>query len=279
MYFLSAFADEYASDFDAQLIGLQRNSLQFIEVRNADGINVADWSECKTMDIAEKLKKSKICVSAIGSPLGKISADCLLTEYLKTVEKICNIADILNCNYIRVFSFYKSFSMSDAEYKKAVFDKTEAMLVVAEKYKKQLCLENEAGLYGESPEKSAGLLEYFGGSLRCCFDMGNFRLQGYDPFPEAYDLLKKYIAYFHIKDSFDHGAIVPAGCVEAKIKEILTAYSQQCKHDCFVSIEPHLVTFDGLSALTNEHIEHQFVYDSKEVAFADAVQKFKELMQ
>lgn len=279
MYLLSAFADEYASDFNEQLIGLQRNSLQFVEVRNADGVNVAHWTEFKALEIAEKLKNNHICVSAIGSPLGKISADCEMSDYANTIENVCNIADILSCSLIRIFSFYRPAFMPDMEYKSAVFKRLEMMLAIADKHKKQLCLENEGGLYGESPEKCAELLDYFGGKLNCCFDMGNFRLQGYDPFPVAYELLKKYIAYFHIKDSFDHGAIVPAGCGEAKIKEILTAYSHEYKHDYFVSIEPHLVTFDGLSELTSEHIEHQFVYDNKEDAFGDAILRFKTLMQ
>ncbi|MBE6811892.1 MAG: sugar phosphate isomerase/epimerase [Ruminococcaceae bacterium] len=279
MFFLSAFADEYDLDFDKQLQGLKQNHLQYIEVRNADGINVAQWPENKATEIAEKLNKYNIQVSAIGSPLGKVSADCAMSEYIKTIENVCYIADILSCNLIRIFSFYRPDGMSDPAYKNTVFDKTEKMLHVAARYNKQLCLENEAGLYGESPEKCLELLDCFGGVLKCCFDMGNFRLQGYDPYPAAYELLKKYIAYFHIKDSFDHGAIVPAGCGNAKIKEILTAYDREFGRDCFVSVEPHLVTFDGLNDLTSEKIEHKFVYATKEAAFADAVQRFRLLMQ
>ncbi|MBR3955202.1 MAG: TIM barrel protein [Clostridia bacterium] len=279
MFVLSAFADEYDQDFDKQLQGLQKNHLHYIEVRNADGINVAQWTYNKAVEIAEKLNKCSMQVSAIGSPLGKVFADCDMAEYVKTIEHICGVADILSCNRIRVFSFYKPLNMTDSEYKKAVFDKTEKMLNIAARHNKQLCLENEAGLYGEAPEKCLELLDWFGGTLKCCFDMGNFRLQGYESYPDAYELLKKYIAYFHIKDSFDHGAIVPAGSGEAKIKDILIAYDREFRRDCFATIEPHLVTFDGLSALTKKAIEHKFVYDTKENAFSDAVQRFRQLMQ
>ncbi len=279
MFFLSAFADEYARDFDMQLQGLKQNQLRYIELRNADGVNVAQWTENKAAEIAEKINKCNIQVSAIGSPLGKVFADCEMSEFLKTVERVCCIADIFSCDLIRVFSFYRPYNMKEPDYKFSVFDKTERMLTVAEKYNKQLCLENEGELYGESPEKCLELLDTFGGALRCCFDMGNFRLQGCEPYPAAYELLKKYITYFHIKDSFDHGAIVPAGCGDAKIKEVLTAFEREYSRDSFVTIEPHLVTFDGLSDLTNENIEHKFVYETKQAAFADAVQRFRLLMQ
>ena len=37
------------------------------------------------------------------------------------------------------------------------------------------------------------------------------RLEGVDPYPEAYELLRENMAYFHIKDALFQGAIVPAG--------------------------------------------------------------------
>lgn len=153
------------------------------------------------------------------------------------------------------------------------------MLKVASRYNKRICLENEADLYGESPEHCFELLDHFKGELRFVFDMGNFRLQGHEPYPFAYELLRDYIEYFHIKDAFAHGSIVPAGCGDAKIKEILQSYCQEFERDCFVCIEPHLVTFDGLEQLCNTDLQHEYVYQSNEEAFSDAVRRFKKLIE
>ena len=87
---------------------------------------------------------------------------------------------------------------------------------LSEEHGVTLCHENEALIYGESPEKCLEILEYFNGRLKAVLDMGNFVLDGYNPM-NAYKLLEKNIEYFHIKDALYAGAIVPAGKGEAQI--------------------------------------------------------------
>ena len=159
-----------------------------------------------------------------------------------------------------------------------MLENLEKMLLLARTSGVTLCHENEAKIYGDIPARCRELLDHFGGELKCVFDMGNFVLEGVDPFPSAYELLKPYIAYFHIKDSLAAGAIVPPGKGEAKIKEILSAHMQSAKEDFFVSLEPHLQTFSGLNALVGRSFENPYQYPDAKVAFADAVTKFKELI-
>ena len=114
--------------------------------------------------------------------------------------------------------------------------------------------------------------------IKCVFDMGNFVLEGVDPYPEAYELLKKDIAYFHIKDALAQGAIVPPGRGDAKIQAILSAHREYAKEDFFVSLEPHLQTFSGLNALVGRSFENPYKYENEKVAFTDAVNKLKEMI-
>jgi sugar phosphate isomerase/epimerase len=114
--------------------------------------------------------------------------------------------------------------------------------------------------------------------MKCVFDMGNFVLEEVDPYPEAYELLREDIAYFHIKDALYEGAIVPPGRGHAKIREILEAHRQYVKEDFFVSLEPHLQTFSGLNALVGRSFTNPYQYEDGKVAFADAVKKLKELI-
>ena len=152
------------------------------------------------------------------------------------------------------------------------------MLGIAKKYGVTLCHENEARIYGESPEACREILDYFGGELKCVFDMGNFVLDYYKPYPDAFDLLKEYIEYFHIKDSLSAGAIVPPGCGEAQIPEVLKAYGEYSSKDFFISLEPHLQTFSGLHALVGKKFDNPYKYESTEASFADAANKIKAII-
>jgi sugar phosphate isomerase/epimerase len=130
-----------------------------------------------------------------------------------------------------------------------------------------LCLENEEGLYGESPESCRELCDHFGGRLKSVFDMGNFLLCGYNP-KKAYKILKDYIEYFHIKDALKDGSIVPCGEGKAKIKQILKKFKKESKKESvFVSLEPHLVDFVGLNDLAMHNLK-------KKVSFANDAEAF-----
>ena len=141
-----------------------------------------------------------------------------------------------------------------------------------------LCHENEARIYGNTPEYCRDLLDVFGGELKCVFDMGNFVLENVDPYPAAYELLKKDIAYFHIKDSLFAGAIVPPGKGDAKIKEILDAHGGYARDDFFISLEPHLQTFSGLNKLKGRDFDNPYKYEDMKTAFIDATTKIRELI-
>jgi sugar phosphate isomerase/epimerase len=120
-------------------------------------------------------------------------------------------------------------------------------------------------------------MQYFGGRMKAVFDMGNFVLDGYNPI-DAYELLKDYVEYFHIKDSLYAGAIVPAGKGEAQIKEILTRYDNSDKKPTFITLEPHLQTFSGLNALVGKSFDNPYKYDNQKSAFEDAVKCLKSLI-
>jgi len=274
---ISAFADEYADSFAEQLQALNQFGISNIEVRHINGKNVSILSEEDVKEAKKMLDDSGIKVSAIGSPLGKIKLDEDIASHLETARRVFEAANHFETKYIRMFSFYAPDGKNIVEMKSQVLDSLEKLIVLAREYGVTLCHENEAMIYGDTPVRCKELLKHFNGELKCVFDMGNFVLEGVDPYPEAYELLKEHIAYFHIKDALSQGAIVPAGKGEAKIKEILLAHKQYAKDDFFVSLEPHLQTFSGLNALVGRTFENPYQYANQQAAFTDAVKKFKEL--
>ena len=275
---LSAFADEYSSSFDKQIAVLKENDFDMIEPRFIDGVNVSDLSFDVAKSVHARLEDNNLKVSSLGSPLGKIKLDDDFTAHLEKVKRTVEIAHILGTDKIRMFSFYSPEGKDIKDCKEQVVDYVGKMLDIACDACVKLCHENEAKIYGESPENCLELLKIFNGKLRCVFDMGNFVLDGYKPFPTGYDMLKDYIEYFHIKDSLYAGAIVPPGKGEAQISEILNDYKQNGKKDTFITLEPHLQTFDGLNALVGKTFDNPYKYENQQTAFTDAVNKIKGLI-
>ena len=276
---LSAFADEYSPIFDKQLEYLKENNFEYIELRFLDGKNISDLTEDEVLSVKEKLENANIRVSALGSPLGKINLDDDFSKHLEKCENVFKTANILGVKNIRVFSFYLPDGKTRQECRDEVIDKLGQMLDLAEKYDVTLCHENEAKIYGESPEYCLDILSHFGGRLKCVFDMGNFVLDGYKPFPDGYEMLKDYIEYFHIKDSLYAGAIVPPGCGEASIPEIFSRVKKDFERDVLVTLEPHLETFSGLNQLVGKTFENPYKFESPEAAFNEAARRIKEILK
>lgn len=274
---LSAFADEHSESFEKQLQFLNESSIEYIEIRGVDGKNISDLSPAEVKACAEALKSSGIKAASIGSPLGKVSIDGNLDEHFEKAKRVFETAASLSCGLCRVFSFYIPEGKDPEAFSGKVTEGLAKMIELAENCGVTLCHENEHGIYGESPKRIRELLNTFGGKLKCVFDMGNFVLDGHKPYPDAYTLLRDDIKYFHIKDALSEGAIVPAGCGNACIKEILDAHMAYSANDFVVSLEPHLQTFAGFNALTDRTFDNPYKFESKEQAFVEAIRHFRNL--
>ena len=275
---LSAFADEYSSNFIEQLKALNGFGINYIEVRGVDGKNVSTLTASEVKDAKLKLNDYGIKVSSIGSPLGKIKLSDDLNAHYDLAKRVFETANELGTKNIRAFSFYMPDGKTADECESEVFDAVGKLIDIADGFGVTLCHENEAKIYGESPLKCKKLLDNFNGKLKAVFDMGNFVLDGFKPYPDAYKLLENHVEYFHIKDSLYAGAIVPPGKGEAQISEILNDYTKNGKKDTFITLEPHLQTFDGLNALAGKSFDNPYKYENAQIAFTDAVNKLKQLI-
>ena len=278
-YLLSAFADEYADSLPEQLDALDRFKIPYIELRFIDGISISHLPKNRITDIKQQLKDRGIGISAIGSPLGKIPLDGDLDGHMDMARKTFETARELDAENIRIFSFYPPQGESIRQCRSKVLDTLGTMLDIADKYNVVLCHENEAGIFGESPEACLDLFKNLGSRLGCVFDMGNFALEGYEPNHRAYRLLKDHITYFHIKDALSAGAIVPPGEGEARIQDILGSFKKEGKGNVFITLEPHLQTFSGLNAIASKGFDNPWKYPDRETAFADAVTRLKNILE
>lgn len=264
-FILSAFADEYSRDVNEQTAVLNRLGYTHLEPRFVADKNISELTEDEATELAATLTAAGIKVYSVGSPIGKINLADDFDAHLELAENCFNIANILGATRVRMFSFYLPEGKTREECFTAVIDRLNSLLDLAEKYGITLCHENEARIFGESPEDCKRLFDATCGRLRAVFDMGNFVLDKYDPV-KAYALLEEHIDYFHIKDALYVRAIVPAGLGDAKIGEILATHL--ARHgDTVITLEPHLESFDGLNKLVGATFENPYVFEDGKAAF------------
>ncbi|WP_330615563.1 Gfo/Idh/MocA family protein [Romboutsia sp. 1001713B170131_170501_G6] len=254
---ISGFSDEISSDFDTQLQTVTELGMEYISIRGVNEKNFSEYSidELKSY-IKPKLEEYKVKVSSIGSPIGKVFIDDEegFNKQVDLLEKLCKMASILECKYIRMFSFYIPKGKNPDDYRDEVIKKLSIFTEIAKKHNIILLHENEKDIYGDISSRCLDILKSVNSdNFKAIFDFANF-VQCMENTKECYELLKEYIVYYHIKDANrrDNQNVV-CGTGEGKIEEILTDAIQN-GYKGFITMEPHLVIFDSLKDLELEDV-------------------------
>lgn len=156
----------------------------------------------KINDAKPQLKEKKSQVSCIDNWCS-FQGDYYKKENGELINDSIDIALELRAKYVRVGPFepVKSNDVFAAmkEYKRNIG----CCLKKAEDNNIVLLLENE---FGNDPTKSAvqcrEIMEFMDSPcFKLLYDPGNFYIGGEEPYPYAYNLLKEFIGYIHIKDA------------------------------------------------------------------------------
>lgn len=272
-----AFADEASGSVDKQILAMKRNGLQGLEIRNVDGTNVSDISLEKAEEVHQKMQKAGLIVWSIGSPLGKIGIEDDFEAHMEKFRHTLEVAKILDCKNIRMFSFYIPEGKEAEVYQGEVIRRLKAMVEAAKGSGIDLCHENEKGIYGDVAKRCLEIHKAVP-ELKGIFDPANFIQCGQDTV-EAWEMLKPYIKYLHIKDALENGKVVPAGEGIGQLKRILDDFSSRGGEN--VTIEPHLTVFEGLSELEGTEKQtkiEEFNYPDADTAFDVACEALKALL-
>ncbi len=260
---LSGFSDEIAPEFDKQLETIKEFGISHIELRAADGINVSDLTGEKVKEVNAKLAAAGIGVSSIGSPIGKIGIAEEFAPHLDKLKRTLEIQKELDAPYVRMFSFYLPKDRDPGEFREEILDRMGKMVEEAEKWDSVLLHENEKGIYGDNASRCKDLMDaFYGPHFRAVFDFANFVEVGQQTLP-AYENLKPYIEYVHVKDALmKEKKVVPAGRGDGHVKEILADLIGGGWKG-FLSLEPHLTDFAGLAALEQDAQKRGDALDGK----------------
>lgn len=274
---LSGFSDEIAPELDLQLAAIREWGLSHIELRAADGVNVSDFSTEKVKEVKNKLAGAGVSVSSIGSPIGKIGIEEDFAPHLEKLKRTLEIQKELGAPYLRMFSFYIPQGRAPEDFREEVLDRMGRMVEEAAAWDSVLLHENEKGIYGDNASRCKELLEaFYGPHFKAVFDFANFVQVGQETLP-AYELLKPYVEYVHVKDAqWGTGAVVPAGQGDGHVKDILADLIGGGWKG-FLSLEPHLTDFAGLAALEQDPQKRGSALDGKS-AWKLALDSLKEIL-
>lgn len=269
-FLLSAFADEAGGGLLSQIRALKENNMTHIEPRGLDYGNISDYTadDCREMKMI--LDYNGIGVSAIGSPFGKINIEDDFEPHFEKFKRGVENACILGTKNIRMFSFYFNETQKPEDYRDEVFARLERFCDYSLQHGIWCCHENEKGIYGDTEIRCLDILKTLQGKIKGVFDPANFVQCGVQILP-AYELLKEYIEYMHIKDCcYEDGFVVPPGKGDACLKELLALFAQQ-EGNRFLTLEPHLKVFDGLKDLEPDggeaSVKERYTYPSNRDAF------------
>ena len=272
------FADEASPRIDGQIAALVRNRMDGLEIRNVDGENVSDISLEKAREVRRKLEAAGLAVWSIGSPIGKIDiAKDDFPSHLDKLRHTLDVAGVLGARRVRMFSFYIPAGDDPAAWRDEVLDRLNRMADIAEDAGIRLCHENEKGIYGDNAARCLDIHRAVP-RLAGVFDPANFIQTGQDV-ARAWELLKPYVDYMHVKDALADGSVVPAGRGIGSLAEILGDYL--ARGGAALTLEPHLSVFEGLSTLERAGEASRiggYAYASGDEAFDAAAAALRELL-
>lgn len=252
---ISGFSDEISDNLEKQIEVVKSLGMDYISLRGIDGKNIGDFTPNEfERDVLPKLKAKNIKVSSIGSPIGKVFIDDEqgFQKQQLVLENICQIANMLNCNYIRIFSFFIKKDTDPNSFELEVIKKIKKFAEIAQKYDVILLHENEKDIFGDTAARCKVIFDKVGSDyFKGIFDFANF-VQCKEDTMDAYNLLKEHLLYFHIKDAvYNLSYNVLCGTGDGKIQEILEIAIKN-GYSGFLTLEPHLAMFGSLQGLELE---------------------------
>lgn len=246
---LSGFADEINENLSEQIRVLKKLGMNHVEMRGVNGKGLVEYPMDEVKEIKKQLDAEGIRLSSVGSPIGKIQITDAFEPHMELYKHTVEIAHTMESPYIRMFSFFMPKDADYSQYTGEVMDRLGRMADYAKANDIILLHENEKDIYGDVASRCLEIQKtFYGDHFKAVFDFANF-VQCKQDTLEAYEMMKPYVAYIHIKDAlWSDASVVPPGMGDGRLEEILGGF-KAAGYQGFLSLEPHLSDFAGFAAL------------------------------
>ncbi|MGP4043625.1 sugar phosphate isomerase/epimerase family protein [Streptomyces sp. 2A115] len=194
--------DEAAADLAGQLHALRQLRWETIELRNVDGVAVADLDDPAFADLTERIAAAGLDVVCVDSRIANWSRPITgrFEDDVAELRVLARRCAILGTRYVRVMS-YPNAGLDEEEWGSRVLDRMALLVRQAEQHGLVLLHENCSGWAGTRADRMLDLLDHADSpALRLLFDIGNGVPHGYD----ARALLSAvidHVAHVHVKDA------------------------------------------------------------------------------
>lgn len=242
---VSGFGDEIASDPSEQLAVLAGLGIRHLDLRGAWDRNVLEFTDQDVEALGALLQEQRATVAMIASPVGKSPITEPAAYEAERLKAALRLAAAFETPLIRVFSFYHE-GIAHADCRDDIVARLRGWAATAEQAGVTLLLENEAGLWTDTPAHCQEILSAVDSpALRFTLDAGNFVTVGAAAHDDGYTLLRPWVHHLQIKDvkALDAQAgtrkVVPAGQGDAQLPALLAA-AHRDGYQGYLSLEPHL---------------------------------------
>ena len=244
---ISGFYDEITFSLDGQIAVLKELGEQYMCPRLINGKNIANYTfEEFKENVYPVLQSNSIKFSSIGSPIGKVDIDdeAGYEKQKKQLAELIKIAQLMECKYIRVFSFFYG-KRDPYSIEEKVIEKMRGFLEIARDSGVTLMHENEKQIFGDVPDRVMKIYNALHDEgLELCYDASNYVQCTVDP-TEAFDLLVDKVVYYHIKDCSKYKVEVPLGTGLGNYEHIFSVLAER-GYDGFFTLEPHTAKYSKL---------------------------------
>jgi L-ribulose-5-phosphate 3-epimerase len=220
---VSVINDEISQDFGRSCeVASKEFGMEWIELRGMWDKNIVNLDAREVAEAQRILKKHKLRVTDIASPLFKVDfggaprskyseandfkASFTFAQQDEVLERGIEMAKAFGTERLRCFDFWR---LDDpAPYRSAMNEKLLDAATKAGKNGITLILENDAGLNTATGAEAAKVLSAVQSPFFMLnWDPGNAAASGENPYPDGYNLLpKERIGHCHCKDAVKKGA-------------------------------------------------------------------------
>ena len=243
----SFITDEATQDFSAALDLAERFGFEGVELRSVENIPVDRISPDAARAYQKALDARGLEVCDLASSFFKCSLDDreAVAENIQKLRRLCDLAEIFGCSYIRGFAFFKGSGERLEDRMAEILERFREPLTLLEERGLTLLLESDPSVYTTNHRLLAQLLDALNSpAAGAIFDPGNdvFDERGEIPYPDGYGFVRKYIHHVHIKDAVKNAAGEPE-CVKVgtglvPYPELLAALKDD-GYDGYCSLETH----------------------------------------
>ena len=251
-------SDAISQDFEtAVLLGIEWG-IEYFELKRMYGSRIPDISDNNVKVVQKVLRDNGVCLSSLAPGLFRIPLDKELIEREagERFDMTMVLADRLDTRSVVVFGFVRDDSCTEASAISRIIDIFGPLAEKAEREGITLFLENDRGLWGESPESVLKIVSGIDSpAFRLNWDPGNLVGAFPEPaYPDCYEIVREYVGHVHVKDAsatgkgqFEH-AMINSGDIDwvGQFESLL-----RNNYQGFCVIEPH---FGNRISSSREHI-------------------------